>query len=156
LNSQTKSYGLIFLFKWKSEVDDRVVLDPDMAPGLFFARQIIPNACATQAILSVLFNTEDIVLGESLGEFKQFTSMFDSETKGLAISNSDVIRNAHNSYSRPEPFVADESSKHSHSTEDAYHFIAYVPHNGSIYELDGLKAGPIKLGDFNVNEMANW
>jgi ubiquitin carboxyl-terminal hydrolase L5 len=46
---------------------------------------VIQNACATQAILSVLLNLnhEDVKLGETLGDFKEFTQSFDAFNKGL-------------------------------------------------------------------------
>ena len=56
-----------------------------MNTGLFFAKQMTQNACATQAILSVLFNSPGINLGPALQEFKEFTSEFDPETKGEVI-----------------------------------------------------------------------
>lgn len=147
-----KNHGFIFLFKYQQvdyRADDRPIASEEAASaGLFFAKQTVQNACATQAILSVLFNSPDINLGTSLSEFKEFTSEFDPESRGMSIGNSDIIRNAHNAFARPEVFVSDDEkySKKGGKGEDVYHFIAYVPFNGNVYELDGLKSGPINLG----------
>lgn len=42
--------------------------------------------------------------------------------------------------------------KHSGKEEDAFHFVAYVPIDGHIYELDGLKEAPIDLGEIPKNK----
>ena len=108
--------------------------DPSEYPELFFARQVATNACATQAILSVLLNAPDIDLGQSLSEFKSFTMMLDSESKGFAIGNFDQVRLAHNSFARPDPFLVEQSPVSRKDGDDPYHFIAYLPHQAHVFE----------------------
>lgn len=136
------------MFKWTkdtSEPSGSIVQDSRL-DKIFFARQVIDNACATQAILSVLLNCRhpDVKLGPTLAELKEFCQGFDANMKGLSISNSQKISSVHNSFARQQIFEFDPSM--SKKDEDAYHFISYIPIDGRLYELDGLKQGPIDLG----------
>jgi len=140
-------HGLVFLFKWVPDENPQgtVVLD-ERANQMFFAKQVIQNACATQAILSVLLNTEHetMSLGGTLQGFKEFSMSFDATMKGLALSNSEEIRTVHNSFSRQNLFEFDQ--KMATKDDDVFHFVSYVPINGRLYELDGLKEGPVDHG----------
>jgi len=140
-------YGLVFLFKWTSDDEPAgSIVQDSRLDKIFFAKQVINNACATQAILSVLMNIEDpaVTLGATLAEFKEFCGAFDAGMKGLTLSNSDQIRSVHNSFARQTLFEFD--SKKADKDDDVFHFVSFIPINGRIYELDGLKAGPIDHG----------
>jgi len=140
-------YGLIFLFKWKGEAEEQgKVLFGDTE--VFFAKQVINNACATQAIISVLLNIQnpEINIGDTLTQFKDFTSAFDPALKGMSLTNADRLREVHNSFARQNMFEFD--SKIPEKDDDVYHFVAFVPFKGRVYELDGLKPGPIDHGSY--------
>lgn len=151
------AFGLIFLFKWdetvmsanREAIMKNAIKHEDTDPDLFYARQIIRDACATQALLSVVLNAPGVDVGNSLRDFKEFTREFPPDLKGEAIGDNTVIRDAHNRYARPEVFYRDSSGKARRPAtkdDEVYHFVAFIPFKGDIYELDGLKPGPVRLG----------
>ncbi|KAK6456979.1 ubiquitin carboxyl-terminal hydrolase [Scheffersomyces xylosifermentans] len=160
-------HGVIFLFKY-GKIDRQYaqdgnkpldgVYDQDyQEKSIFFANQTIQNACATQAVLNVLLNKSDeVVLGDELSNFKSFVTGFDSEMIGEAMSNSDLIRSVHNSFSAPSSFADDDKPKPPQDYDDKndglFHFIGYLLKDNHIYELDGLKSYPIKHVECNSQE----
>jgi ubiquitin carboxyl-terminal hydrolase L5 len=152
-------YGVIFLFKYltgeKPNADGTPKdgqYDHAAAENLFFAAQTIQNACGTQALLSVLLNKDgEIDVGTQLREFKEFTAGFPAEFRGEALSNSELIRDVHNSFAKSSPFV-DETQRTATEDDDVYHFIAYTPINGTLYELDGLQPAPIAHGPSTLDD----
>ncbi len=130
---------MIFLFKWVQDTEKREGILSEYDPELYFASQVINNACATQAILSILMNrSKDIEIGEELTNLKSFSMEMTNKDRGWAIGNSELIRTSHNSFQRQDPFEIEDDPKRQGKEEDAFHFISYLPFNDQLYELDGL------------------
>ncbi|KAB5536777.1 hypothetical protein PHYPO_G00111250 [Pangasianodon hypophthalmus] len=161
---QSPVYGFIFLFKWIEErrsrrkvstlVDETSVIDDDIVNDMFFAHQLIPNSCATHALLSVLLNCSGVELGSTLSRMKAFTKGFSPESKGYAIGNAPELAKAHNSHARPEPRHLPEKQNGISAvrTMEAFHFVSYVPIKERLFELDGLKTYPIDHGPWGEEE----
>ncbi|KAI0876595.1 ubiquitin carboxyl-terminal hydrolase [Hypoxylon argillaceum] len=164
-------YGVIFLFKYPTDAPyaatDKPLdgtFDHEAAERIFFAAQTIQNACGTQALLSVLLNKDEgssgggssdgpgIDIGTPLREFREFTMVLPPEFRGETLSNSELIRDVHNSFAKSSPFADETTQQRSGEPEDAFHFIAYTPIGGTLYELDGLQPAPISHGPCAADE----
>ena len=157
-------YGFIFPFKWIEEhqsrrkvsilVDDTSVIDDAIVNNMFFAHQLIPNSCATHALLTMLLNFSNVDLGPTLSCMKDFTKGFSPESKGYAIGNALELAKAHNSHARPEPrhLPKKQNGLSVVRTMEAFHFVSYVPITGWLFELDGLKVYPIDHGPWGEDK----
>jgi ubiquitin carboxyl-terminal hydrolase L5 len=141
-------HALIFLFKWIPSSADSAqpTYDPDFSG--FFAHQVVNNACATLAVLNALGNIPSLQMGAQLSDLINFTTGMDAQTRGLVVTSADWLREAHNSLSPPSAISLDGLDL-PRKTEDAYHFIVYIPVFGSVYELDGLKQHPVTHGAYD-------
>uniref|UniRef100_T1H5L2 Ubiquitin carboxyl-terminal hydrolase n=1 Tax=Megaselia scalaris TaxID=36166 RepID=T1H5L2_MEGSC len=158
-------YGFIFLFRWIEERRARrklvetteiFVKDEESVNNIFFAQQVVPNSCATHALLSVLLNCKDIDLGETLNRLKAHTKSMNPENKGWAIGNTPELACAHNSHAVPLARRKLEKNIGGVSTGrysgEAFHFVSFVPINGHLFELDGLKPFPMDHGPWDESE----
>ncbi|KAI9572346.1 ubiquitin carboxyl-terminal hydrolase [Boletus coccyginus] len=144
-------HALIFLFKWlpstASEPSSTAgEYDTDF-PG-FFAHQTVNNSCATLAVINALGNIPSLPSGTKLADLMSFTSGMDPQTCGMVVTSADWLREAHNALSPPSSISLDGLGLPK-KTEDAYHFVVYVPVMGSVYELDGLKPYPVRHGGYD-------
>ncbi|WVF70025.1 hypothetical protein IAT40_004811 [Kwoniella sp. CBS 6097] len=158
LESLKPIHAFIFLFKWveqppsdQPESSSGVEVDP-LDTGVWFANQVINNSCGTVAALNAVMNIppqpseyegESISLGSELDNLRDFGAGMASQDLGHLISSSPNIREVHNSFSKSSPFSMDSNAFPEREKEDAYHFVTYLPVNGILYELDGLRRNPI-------------
>lgn len=117
--------------------------------------QVVPNSCATHALLSVLLNCPNIHLGTTLSRLKMHTSGMCPENKGWAIGNTPELACAHNSHAMPQAKRRQDKNtgvSTGRFTGEAFHFVSYVPINGRLFELDGLKPYPVDHGPWQEHE----
>ncbi|KAH9840782.1 cysteine proteinase [Rhodofomes roseus] len=95
-------HGLIFCYMCTdSEETNTSALEGEDAEKVWFANQLSNDACASHALLNVLLNCPHVDLGGELQELQAVTAEISPVMRGLAVSSSQFIRDAHNSLARP-------------------------------------------------------
>ncbi|KAI0431278.1 ubiquitin carboxyl-terminal hydrolase [Xylaria sp. FL1042] len=164
--------GLIFLYEWTNE-DESNEARQDCPENLWFGNQTTANACATVALMNIIMNTHVVKFGPELEEFRNTTKQLPPPHRGHALDTNDFIRAIHNSVARrndllsedllldnkfqaaskgkkPSPRKKTRSPKSNKPSYESgtYHYIAFVPVDGQVWELDGLESMPLCLGPY--------
>jgi ubiquitin carboxyl-terminal hydrolase L5 len=133
---------------------------------------VVNNACATLAVLNGICNIPGLEMGDELRDLVSFTQGMDpsvrlpsfadsthaktcTQTSGLTVTSSSFLREAHNALTPPSSISTHGLFAPPKKSEDAFHFIVYIPWMGCIYELDGLKEAPIRHGVYK-EEGEGW
>lgn len=154
LRSFPDLHGVIFLFKYRTQQESSDLQTGEYSHNsdLFFAQQVVNNACGTLAILNLLMNSEKVELGKELEELKGFVSDFDPQIKGEAIANSEKLKSAHNSMAPVQAFEDEDPSAKNNDDDGLFHYVAYVCKNNRVYMLDGLRPAVVDLGPQHGDE----
>ncbi|OCL05325.1 cysteine proteinase [Glonium stellatum] len=162
-------YGLILLFRYR-EVDSEQQ-EESCPEHVWFANQTANNACATVAMLNIVMNVPGLELGENIQSFKEFTGRLSPLYRGEQLAHFEFVKHIHNSFAKKSDMLnGDLSMKNRFDAKDkkkqkkrkledydeddaAFHFIAYVPIQGSVWKLDGLDFQPTNIGSF---EGSDW
>lgn len=162
-------YGFIFLFHW----NDRQYTQQSQTvhqTDVWFANQVVENACASLALLNIVLNIDTVDLGERLTAFKDFTKDFSPPLRGIAVTNFDDLRTLHNAFARGSEMAESDLTLMEHvkmksqkrtreepSDEgESFHFIAYIHKDRHLLELDGLNVGPTNLGQCHAEDWCDY
>ena len=147
-NSNNPIYGLIFISKYIKNIIETPNIISNYDKDLFFSKQLLENQNATQALLSIILNNEDkIEIGQNLKEIKLNMNEMDYIKKGIFLSNCEILKKEHNKFKILETNSNDED-------DDIYHFVTFIHFKNAIYEIDGLREGPILIEE-NI-EFKDW
>ncbi|KAI1751084.1 cysteine proteinase [Xylaria castorea] len=173
-------YGLIFLYEWTNE-DESHEARQDCPTNLWFGNQTTANACATVALMNIIMNAHAVKFGPELEEFRHATKSLPPPHRGHALDTNDFIRVIHNSVARRNDLLSEDllldnkldsaskrkaahakkrrkasvPSKRNHEPS-TYHYIAFVPVDGQVWELDGLESLPLCLGPYAPDAPDTW
>ncbi|XP_063723540.1 ubiquitin carboxyl-terminal hydrolase-like [Symsagittifera roscoffensis] len=130
----------------RQQLADKTVTDPKMFPeGLWYTHQTVSNACGSVAMMHILANVKPYVLseGSKLGSFVSRTKGMNPVDIAKSMETSDELAAVHDSFAQQGDTAPPEDPKEKVDE----HFVAFVPFNGKLVELDGAKEGPVVHGD---------
>ena len=160
--------GLVLLFpvtknakRARREEENRIIEQgQEVSRNVYYLKQTVSNACGTIGLVHIVGNLRHSDVLDTDIQFRP-NSFFDSffrntenmtaEERGEYLEKGDAVADAIES-AHQDAARSGQSSVPGIDDKVTTHFIAIVPKDGNIYELDGRKKFPINHGPFSLPE----
>jgi ubiquitin carboxyl-terminal hydrolase L3 len=145
-------YALSLLFpcaaasSLRDQLNARALTPAQTPEKMFYTKQKVGNACGTVAAIHILANVDPPCLAKDSPLSKFISSVSDKtpeERAELMESDADLAK-VHEQF-------ASQGQTAAPNAEDKIdqHFIALIPFEGKLFELDGAKDGPVEHGQIS-------
>jgi ubiquitin carboxyl-terminal hydrolase L5 len=151
--------------------DDFSVGQEEQSKTIWFMNQTVDSACATLALLNIVMNAPGLDVGERLQRIKEATKDMSPGWRGHTLGEDRFIRATHNAFGRRiDVLTADKcleqkaqqratrprkvpkkatpkkkTTRRKPDTDSANHYVAFIPADGCLWQLDGLCNQPVKI-----------
>ncbi|XP_024026891.1 ubiquitin carboxyl-terminal hydrolase 3 [Morus notabilis] len=146
--------AVLFLYPITSQSEEERMLQEneikEPTGGVYYMRQTVGNACGTIGLLHAVGNITSkikLVEGSFLDKFFKTTANMDALQRAQFLENDTEIEVAHS--------VAVTAGDTEASDNVNTHFICFTCVDGTLYELDGRKTGPIPHGASSPDTLLN-
>ena len=141
------AYIFLFTMKTYRRLGEYVPLDDDRIKNLFFMRQFVQNSCGSVALFHAYINTissDKLITGNNndslIGCFFQENRNHTPEERGHSFASNQSIKQLHHNQAM---IGQSQLPTEEQLSNIDYHYVAFVPYNGQIFELDGRQSSPI-------------
>lgn len=121
-------------------------------PDVYYLKQTISNACGTIALIHSIGNLRNVITfqpGSVLDKFFKETESMTPEERAKRLENDHEFARSHE-----ETAKDGQTSAPALEDEVDHHFLAFVQVGGRLYELDGIKKGPVDHGPSSPDTFA--
>lgn len=137
--------AVMLLYPLTKNATDNQIGSVKESTDLYFIKQTIGNACGTIALVHALANNANQINFQADGYMNKFLA----ETKSMSPAEKASYLESNKEMGVVHEDCAQEGQTQAPPRDQAVirHFVTFVCHNNTLYELDGRKEGPVHHGE---------
>jgi len=150
LDHKVEAFIFLYTINEKTESNQVGELLTECPSGLFHMKQVNKNACGTVALFHSTLNSSAEHSPDSImGQFETKARPQDYLTRGASFSETAQIKELHEKFAT---FGQSNLPSGEELNNVSFHYVAIVPFQGHVYELDGRRPFPVKHREYKDHQ----